>query len=62
VVGGDESAEYLRQSRTIAQVWGAAGVKTRFEAVPGANHFTVIAPLADPHSAMTRRLAELALA
>ena len=62
VVGGDESAEYLRQSRTIAQVWGAAGVRTRFEAVPGANHFTVIAPLADPQSAMTRRLAELALA
>ena len=54
VVGGDESAEYLRQSRTIAERWGRAGVDTRYEAVPGENHFTVIAPLADPGSAMTR--------
>lgn len=59
VVGGDESAEYLRQSRTIAERWGRAGVETRFEAIPGANHFTVVAPLADPASAMTRRIAEL---
>jgi arylformamidase len=61
VVGGDESAEYLRQSRTIAERWGASGVATRYEAIPGHNHFTVILPLADPQSAMTRRLAELAL-
>ena len=36
VVGGDESPEYLRQSRTIAERWGSAGVDTRYEAVPGA--------------------------
>ncbi|MBS0297540.1 MAG: alpha/beta hydrolase [Proteobacteria bacterium] len=60
VVGGAESAEYLRQSRAMAERWGAAGVQTRFEAVEGANHFTVIAPLADPDSAMTKRVAELA--
>jgi arylformamidase len=60
VVGGEESPEYLRQSRTIAERWGAAGVRTRYEAVPGANHFTVVAPLADPDSAMTRRVAALA--
>jgi len=62
VVGGDESPEYLRQSRTIAERWGSAGVDTRYEAVPGQNHFTVIAPLADPGSAMTRRIAKLARA
>ena len=62
VVGGDESPEYLRQSRTIAERWGSAGVDTRYEAVPGENHFTVIAPLADPGSAMTRRIAGLARA
>jgi arylformamidase len=62
VVGGDESGEYLRQSRTIAERWGAAGVTTRYEALPGANHFTVIAPMADPDSPMTRRLREMALA
>ena len=60
VVGAQESGEYLRQSRLIADVWGAAGVHTRFEAVPGANHYTVIAPLADPDSGLTRRLAALA--
>ena len=60
VVGGAESAEYLRQSRDIAEVWGAGGVRTRCEAIDGENHFTVIAPLADPSSAMTRRLAALA--
>ncbi len=38
----------------------AAGVATRFAAIPGANHFTAIAPLADPQSPMTLRLKELA--
>jgi arylformamidase len=60
VVGGDESGEYHRQSRTIAERWGKAGVATRCEAIAGANHFTVLAPLADPASAMTRRIAALA--
>ncbi|HEY8382812.1 MAG TPA: alpha/beta hydrolase [Microvirga sp.] len=60
VVGGDESGEYLRQSRSIAQAWGAGGAETRFEALPGLNHFTVILPLAHPDSGMTRRVAELA--
>jgi arylformamidase len=60
VVGGAESGEYLRQSASIVERWGRAGVATRYEAVPGANHFTVVAPLADPDSAMTRRLAGLA--
>jgi arylformamidase len=60
VVGETESAEYFRQSRTIVARWGAAGVATRFGTVPGANHFTAIAPLADPDSAMVLRLKELA--
>ena len=60
VVGENESAEYLRQSRTIVECWGAAGIATRFGLVPGANHFTAIAPLADPQSAMVSRLRELA--
>jgi arylformamidase len=60
VVGGEESAEYLRQSRALADLWGRAGVHTRFEVVPGANHFTIVAPLAEPDSVLTRRLAQLA--
>ena len=60
VVGADETSEFQRQSRAIVGQWGQAGVATRFEAIAGANHFTVIAPLADPDSNMVRRLADLA--
>jgi arylformamidase len=60
VVGEAESAEYHRQSRTIFDAWGKAGIATRYGTVAAANHFTAIAPLADPASAMTLRLKELA--
>jgi arylformamidase len=60
VVGGHESAEYFRQSRSMVEHWGAAGVMTRFGVVSDANHFTAIAPLADPASLMVQRLKELA--
>jgi arylformamidase len=60
VIGGNESAEYFRQSREIVETWGAAGVTTQFGTVPGANHFTAIAPLADANSPMTLRLKQLA--
>ena len=60
VVGGNESAEYFRQSRSMVEAWGKAGVATRFGAIADANHFTAIAPLADPDSAMVLRLKELA--
>jgi arylformamidase len=60
VVGGNESAEYFRQSQTIVDVWGKKGIATRFGTVPGANHFTAIAPLSDPEAPMVSRLRELA--
>jgi arylformamidase len=59
VVGGIESAEFLRQSRIIADAW-AKDSETRYEAVPGMNHFTICDAMADPGSAMTKRLVELA--
>jgi arylformamidase len=60
VVGGNESAEYFRQSRNVTETWGAAGLPTRYGTLAGANHFTAIAPLADPASPMVLRLKELA--
>jgi arylformamidase len=60
VVGEAESAEYHRQSRSIVEAWGKAGPVTKYGTVPAANHFTAIAPLADPASPMTLRLKELA--
>ena len=58
VLGGLESSEFKRQSELIVRAWRGTA-ETRYEEVPGANHFTVIDPLADPQSAMTRRVAEL---
>jgi arylformamidase len=60
VVGGDESSEFIRQSKIIAEDWARKGAATRYEAVPGANHFTVVDALADPTSAMTARVVTLA--
>ena len=58
-VGGAESAEYRRQSRSLAGRWGARGARTVYNTVPGRNHFTVIAPLADPASLMMETLLRL---
>jgi arylformamidase len=60
VVGALESSEFLRQSKTIADSWRSRGIDTRYEEIMSANHFTVIDPLADPASAMTRRVAQMA--
>jgi arylformamidase len=59
VVGELESNEFRRQSRLIADAWKNTA-QTRYQEIAGTNHFTVIAPLADPNSAMTARVAELA--
>ncbi|MBX7248790.1 MAG: alpha/beta hydrolase [Caulobacteraceae bacterium] len=59
VLGSDESGEYHRQSRAIIETWGEAGVQARYDAVEGANHFTVLAPLAREDSAMVQRIADL---
>lgn len=48
-VGGEEGAEYTRQSRSIAEAWGGS-----WEALAGMNHFTVVTPLTDPGSALVR--------
>jgi arylformamidase len=55
VVGGAESGEFIRQSRDMAVAWGG-----RFEALPGADHFRVIEPLADPASGVVATAEQLA--
>jgi arylformamidase len=59
VVGALESNEFLRQSRIIADAWGKAGAFTRYEAIAGTNHFTVLDGLTDPSSPMVARLLAL---
>jgi arylformamidase len=61
VVGGGESSEFLRQSKSIADAWAKAGVETHYTELAGMNHFTVLDPFADPASALVKRLAQLAL-
>ena len=58
--GPIESFEFLRPARSLAAAWEGLGLETRNTVVPGANHFSVPAGLADPHSNMTRRIVELA--
>jgi arylformamidase len=60
VVGALESSEFLRQSKIVADDWRERGAVTRYEAIPGLNHFTVCDPMTDAGSAMTKRLVELA--
>jgi arylformamidase len=59
-VGGDESSEFLRQTRGLVAAWMTSGVDCTELIVPGTNHFTVLDHFSDPESALTR--AALALA
>jgi arylformamidase len=43
VVGGEESAEFLRQTEGFAPLWGGTS-----ERIPGAHHFSVLDPWANP--------------
>lgn len=58
-VGAIESSEYLRQSLSLVAAWKGVGLDARYKAVQGEDHFSVIGPLADPGSALTRNLVEL---
>jgi arylformamidase len=56
VVGGDESAEFLRQNQLIRDQWGPTAVPVA-ETLVGENHFSILRKLADP----ANRLHDLAL-
>jgi arylformamidase len=53
VVGGEESAEFKRQTALIRDQWGPTGVPV-CETIPSANHFTVLHGLADPNGRLHR--------
>ncbi len=61
-VGGAETHEFLRQSRTFHEAWRAAGREGAYLEIAGANHFGVLDGYTDPSSELfgaIRRLAEL---
>ncbi|UCV00413.1 alpha/beta hydrolase [Acidovorax radicis] len=47
VVGGDESAEFIRQNHLMQDAWGSHFVP-RSQSLPGLNHFSVVDALAKP--------------
>lgn len=53
-VGGLEGAEYARQSRDIAAAWDGT-----WEVLPGHDHFTIVAELANPESSVVRKALDL---
>jgi arylformamidase len=59
-VGGDESGEFLRQSRALADSWSKVGLDATAEVIPGTNHFTVVDELVRPDSAMLRQIVQMA--
>ena len=58
-VGEEESSEFHRQSRELAEQWSMLGTPTRYVSRPGANHFTIIEDLADPSSTLVDRIVAL---
>jgi arylformamidase len=58
-VGENETSEYHRQCRILAENWSASGARVETGVVAGANHFSAPAPLADPASGLTEALVGL---
>jgi arylformamidase len=59
-VGGDESEEFLRQSREIAKNWSRVGIDARCEVVTGTDHFTIVEQLITPGSGTLTQIVALA--
>ncbi len=58
-VGADESNEYHRQSRELADRWSMLGTPTNYVSVEDANHFTIIHALTNSDSDMVRKIVEI---
>lgn len=56
VVGAEERPEFLRQTALLANIWHGLGAETAAIALPGENHFSIIAGLERPDGALTTLL------
>ena len=54
--GGDESAEFRRQSESFLAAWTGRSLDGRYLDLPGRNHFTVLEEYMDPGSALCRSI------
>jgi arylformamidase len=57
--GTAELPELCRQSIDYAQVWVESGLPGHLLPIDGADHFTILEALADPHGALTEALLEM---
>jgi arylformamidase len=55
-VGGDESAEFIRQSRELAQTWKEHNNQVEFVEVAGRNHFSIVGDFTQPDYVLLRKL------
>jgi len=55
-VGGGERAEFIRQSKLLANAWIGVGGATAYVEEPDRHHFNIIDGLADPAHPLTRAL------
>ena len=53
-IGGDESAEFRRQSADLDAAWSERGASVQVIKRSGLNHFTILADFADRESPLTR--------
>lgn len=60
VVGGDESAEFLRHNTLMRAAWGKKAVPVS-ETLPGKNHFSVVEDLTAPWTHLHQLASRLAL-
>lgn len=58
LVGGDESAEFLRHNAMIREAWGRHAVPV-CETLPGLDHFSIVDALADPAHRLHRCAVQL---
>ncbi|MFH6781960.1 MULTISPECIES: alpha/beta hydrolase [Methylobacterium] len=56
VAGGDELPEFRRQNLLLPTIWHGLGARTEAHEIVGTHHFSVIAGLGEPDSALTRAL------
>jgi arylformamidase len=55
-VGALEGPEYHRQTETLARAWQRHGVPVEVMDMAGHDHFSIVAELGDPASALARAI------
>jgi len=60
VVGGQETKEFIRQSREFFNLWTAKGLKSSWLKVPKVHHFSILNGFADKNSDLFRSILSIA--